>query len=592
MRQEIGGVWKERKQVWSLVSRADRIGFGIAILIMASVAFVETRIALLTGRFFDLVLNTGVKGVVESCIWPLAMLAGAYLLKELLLFLRRWTVSKTTTRIERDMTARLAGHLLKVDLGALARERVGALHGRISRCVEGFVKFLKLGLTDLLPAVLTAAFAIGAALFVDWRVGLAMTAVVPVTIFITLMQIRLGRKPRIDLLRSRESLDGASVELLGGIEYIRVANTHRLEASRVQALAERRRQRDLKHQSSQARFDFLKSLNEGLFHVGILAFSIMLASRGEIQLGSVVTFSFLFLNIMRPLRDVHRFLDEAYDSSIQVGILLEMLKEPIDESFAVVTVRQPDVKGRVALLDCKNLVVEYDDGDGGRRRALNGVTLAIEAGQTIGVAGPSGSGKSTWLRAMLRLIHPKSGTVLVGGVPIAALSREDIGKLIGYVSQIPFVFADTVRANIAYENPGATEAQIEAAARNANIHDEIVAMPSGYDTVLAERGSNLSGGQRQRLALARMFLKNPPILILDEGTSALDNISERQVREAIKNVRVNRTVIMVAHRLTSLSDADCIFVFDRGRIVERGTYEDLVKQDGMFAELVHSAEAE
>jgi ATP-binding cassette subfamily B protein len=160
------------------------------------------------------------------------------------------------------------------------------------------------------------------------------------------------------------------------------------------------------------------------------------------------------------------------------------------------------------------------------------------------------------------------------------------------VSQTPFVFSGTIRDNIAYENQDATDERIRAAAQSANIHDEIMAMPEGYETLVAERGSNLSGGQRQRLALARMFLKNPPILILDEGTAALDTINERQVREAITQVRRNRSLIMVAHRLTSLSDADCILVFDRGRIVERGTFEELVDMDGVFAELVRSAEAE
>jgi ATP-binding cassette, subfamily B, bacterial len=592
MLDELGGVWQQRKSVWPLVSRADKVGFFAAVAVMAAVALLETGIAILLGRFFDRVLKLAPgSDVLEFAGWSLGLLAGAYLAKESLMLLRRWFVSRTTARIERDMTVRLLSHLLKVNLDALSRDRVGALHGRISRCVEGFVKFLKITFTDFFPAVLTAAFALVAGFIAEWRVGVVMACVVPIAVAITVRQVRSQKGIRLELLKAKEGLDGAVVELLGGIEYIRVANTHRMESTRMSAVADQRRAREVKHHMAMAWFDWAKSLNEGLFHVGIIGYAIVLASRGEIELGRVVTFSFLFLNIMRPLREVHRILDEAYDSSIQVGVLLGMLKEPMDASFSVVTVRQPDLGGRVALLDCQNLVVEYKDAHGAPRRALNGVTLSIDHGQTIGVAGPSGSGKSTWLRAMLRLIHPTSGTVLVGGVPIAALSREDIGKLIGYVSQTPFVFSGTIRDNIGYENPAVPLDQIEAAAKSAHIHDDIVAMPSGYDTVLAERGSNLSGGQRQRLALARMFLKNPPILILDEGTSALDNISERLVREAIRNVRVNRTVIMVAHRLTSLNDADCIFVFDRGRVVERGTYDALVAQDGVFAELVRSAEA-
>jgi ATP-binding cassette subfamily B protein len=180
--------------------------------------------------------------------------------------------------------------------------------------------------------------------------------------------------------------------------------------------------------------------------------------------------------------------------------------------------------------------------------------------------------------------------VLVGGVPIEVLSRDSIGKLIGYVGQNPFLFAGTVADNIAYGSAGATREAVREAAERANIHDEIMALPGGYDAPLTERGMNLSGGQRQRIAIARVFLKNPPILILDEGTSALDNISERQVQQAITAARSSRTTILVAHRLSTLRDADRILVFDGGKIVETGDYDSLVAQGGVFTQLVKSAE--
>ena len=170
------------------------------------------------------------------------------------------------------------------------------------------------------------------------------------------------------------------------------------------------------------------------------------------------------------------------------------------------------------------------------------------------------------------------------------ISRQAIGELVGYVGQNPFVFAGTVAENIAYGCEAATHDQIRRAAERACIHDEIMVLPGGYDAPVAERGQNLSGGQKQRIALARVFLKNPPILILDEGTSALDNISERLVQRAITAARADRTVILVAHRLSTLREADRILVFDDGRIVETGTYADLVRHGGVFAELVRSAE--
>lgn len=592
---DVGSVWKRRKQIWRLVTTADKLGFFAGVVIMAFAAAVETGIALLVGQLFDRVAGFAGRPPAEwtrYVVTALAALAGAYILKESLQMLRRRVVSKTTSRIERNMTVRLVGHLLRVDLGALSRERIGSLHGRISRSVEGFVKFLRVSFSDFIPAILTAAFALGAGIQQEWRVGLVMLAVVPISILITAWQVKSQKGIRAALLHAKEGLDGTVVEQLGGLEYIRAANTYPVEVARVQTAAESRGVRELKHQFAMARFDWLKAVNEGLFHVLIIGYAVVLAAYGQIQFGMVLTFSILFLNIMRPLKEVHRILDETYDSSIQVSVLMHMLDQPLDQSYGVVTMRAPRLDGTLPLLECQDLVVEYKLPDGSARQILNGLTLEIHQGQTIGIAGRSGSGKSTWLRCMLRLIHPASGEVLVGGVPIGVLSREDIGKSIGYVSQVPFVFSGTVADNIGYGCGKVSREQIKAAAKQAHIDEEIEQMPEGYDTVLTEKGGNLSGGQRQRIALARMFLKNPPVLILDEGTSALDNISERKVRAAIDNARQSHTVIMVAHRLSTLNQTDCIFVFDKGRVVEQGPYDELVAANGVFTELVKSAEAE
>lgn len=590
---DLAVVWKRRKQIWKLLARADKLGFGAGLVIMALVAFLENQIPLLLGRFFNEVTNVAAQPqqMLPFVTRALAILTALYLGKESLQLVRRWLVSRTATRIEANMMVRLVGHLLKIDMGALARERVGSLHGRITRSVEGFVKFLRVAFTDFLPAVLTATVALYYGLATNWKIGLIMVSVVPISLLITIWQVSSQKGIRTSLLRAKEGLDGTVVEQLGGLEYIRAANTYATEVGRIEAAAEARRTREMKHGLAMGRFDWAKAVNEGLFHVAIIGFAIVLASRGEIAYGTVITFSLLYLNIARPLKEVHRILDETYDSSQQVSVLLEMLNQPVDQSFDVVTIRPPRLDGSIPLLECHDLVVNYTTPDGSSRRILDGLSLEIRQGQTIGIAGRSGSGKSTWLRCMLRLIHPASGEVLVGGVPINVLSREDIGKSIGYVSQVPFVFSGTVAENISYGCGQPSLEQIQEASRQAHIHEEILQMPQGYDTILTERGGNLSGGQRQRIALARMFLKNPPVLILDEGTSALDNISERGVRAAIDHARQSHTVIMVAHRLTTLNQTDCIFVFDKGRVVEQGRFDDLVAGNGVFAELVRSAEA-
>jgi ATP-binding cassette, subfamily B, bacterial len=590
---DLAVVWGRRSEIWRLLSRPEKLGFFSGLVIMAAIAFLENQIPILLGRFFNQVANAASRPQeMRAFVFrALTILTALYLGKESLQLVRRWLVTRTNTQVEAKTTVRLVGHLLKVDLGALSRERVGSLHGRITRSVEGFVKFLRVVLADFLPAILTAGVAIYYGLRTNWKIGLVMVAVVPVSLLITVWQVSSQKGVRQSLLRAKEGLDGTVVEQLGGLEYIRAANTYAAEVARVGAAAEERRGRERKHGFAMARFDWAKAVNEGIFHVAIIGYAIVLASRGEIQFGQVITFSLLYLNIARPLKEVHRILDETYDSSQQVSILLDMLGQPVDKSFEVVTIRPPRLDGSIPLLECKDLVAEYTTPDGAPRRILNGLTLEIRQGQTIGIAGPSGSGKSTWLRCVLRLMHPSSGEVLVGGVPINVLSREDIGKSIGYVSQVPFVFAGTVAENIAYGGGPSTPEKIQEAARHAHIHDEILEMPKGYDTVLTERGGNLSGGQRQRIALARMFLKDPPVIILDEGTSALDNISERKVRAAIEEARQTRTVIMVAHRLSTLNQTDRIFVFDQGRVVEQGSFDELVARGGVFAELARSAEA-
>jgi ATP-binding cassette subfamily B protein len=303
-----------------------------------------------------------------------------------------------------------------------------------------------------------------------------------------------------------------------------------------------------------------------------------------------VTFSVLFLNVMTPLTEVHRVIDEGHESSLRVGDLLELLAEPIDPSFTLTRTGTPRLKVGEPAIEVENLNVLYVTPQGKHLHAVHNLSLVIRHGETIGIAGRSGCGKSTFLRVLLRLLHPDSGILFLGGVPIHEVARTDISQLLGYVGQSPFVFAGTIAENIAYGTEHASLEDIERAARMAHLHEEILELPGGYQTVITERGGNLSGGQRQRLAIARILLKQPPVLILDEATSALDNLSERAVQQALGVTSTDRTTIIVAHRLSTLRDADRIFVFDEGKIVETGNYIELVQQGGLFSELVLSAE--
>jgi len=595
--REVRSITRRGAQTWHLVPRSQRLALGGAVLIMGIASAANTAIPLSLGRLIDSVDPESHRGLTQASLlrtatFYLAIMGAAYLIREVTNVLRRYLVENVCTRIDRDMCVRLVAHLMKADLSVLAQQQVGALHGRIARSVEGVVRFFRISFLDFIPALISGSFALTAALTRQPKVALAMAGVIPLSLGLTIWQLMTQKGIRLGLLRSREAMDGTIVEQLSGLDYVRAANTHELEVRRVEKTAERRRATELRHHFEMSLFGSGKALNEGFFHLVVIACAIYLFLSGRIAYGDVFALSVLFLQVMAPLNDVHRFIDEAQESSLRMGDLLEILDAPTDISFKPVDGAMPALGLGAPLLVADDLRVAYRTAGGKSKRGLDGVSVMIRHGETIGVAGRSGCGKSTWLRVLMRLTHPCSGNAWIGGVPIASITREAIGDLIGYVGQNPFIFSGTIADNIAYGRENASQGEIRRAAEMACIHDEILDMPGGYEAHVAERGQNLSGGQRQRIALARVFLKNPPILILDEGTSALDNINERRVQQAINAARADRTVILVAHRLSTLLETDRILVFDQGRIVESGTYDELVHKGGVFTKLVHSAVGE
>ncbi len=582
-------------QVWRLIGKGHKVALLGATLLMALTSAANTAMPLLLGRLVDGV-RRGVQdgmpshGIYATAAMGLTLIGVAYAVREALGVLRRYLVENTCTRVDRDLTVRLVSHMLRVDLSTLTHERVGTLHGRLSRGVDAFVRFLRLTFLDFFPAVMTGSFALIATTGKQPWLGLVMVGVIPASVALTLWQLRSQRNVRLGLLRVREQMDGMVVEQLCGLDYLRAANAQDDETRRVARSAEKRRSRELRHHLKMSFFGSGKALNEGLFHVLVLALAVVLTVRGRTSLGDILTFSFLFQSVMTPLAEIHRLIDEGHESSLRIADVLALLGEPVDRSFARSQVREPDLSCAGPLIRVEGLRVDHAQPNGTERSALDGIDLTIHRGETIGMAGRSGAGKTTCLRVLLGLTHATAGRVFIGGVPLEEVSREAIARLFGYVGQSPFVFAGTIAENIAYGVKNANSADIRRAAEKAGIHDEIICLPGGYDAPVAERGQNLSGGQRQRLALARVFLQNPPIVILDEATSALDNISERHVQRALAAARKDRTVIVVAHRLSTLLDADRIVVFDRGRIVEDAPYDELVATNGVFCELLRHSQ--
>lgn len=598
MRQEFLLIGRRGKEVWHLVPGRYKLALAGAAFLMAITSAASTLIPLLLGRLVArlqelsqaVAEGTSAESITSTSLYFLGLIGGVYFLREIIHVVRRYFVENTCTRINRDMTIRTIRHVLKSDLQNHGHEKIGALHTRVCRSVDGFVRFLRLSFLDFFPAILTGIFALVVTLNQAPALGLVMLGVIPASIGLTLWQLVSQKNVRLKLMRTREEMDGTMIEQLSGLDYVRAANMIESEVERVANAAEQLRAREIKHHVQMSLFGSMKALNEGLFHILVLGLGLHLAIKGEIHFHEIFTYSMLFLNVMAPLSEVHRIIDEGHEVSLRVGDLLDILHTPVDRSFQVDQKGEPKLECDKPIIEVENLKVDYETADGQTKQALTGVSFSIRRGERIGIAGRSGGGKSTWLKVLLRLTHAAAGEVRFCGIPLERISRESIAEMIGYVGQQPFVFAGSIADNITYGVGTATPNEIRLAAERACLHEEIAAMPGEYAAPVAEKGQNLSGGQRQRLALARLFLKNPPIMILDEATSALDNISERCVQQAIEETQPDRTVIIVAHRLSTLRYTDRILVFDRGQVVESGSFEELVEREGVFAELLKSAQ--
>ena len=569
-------------RVSSMLHKSEKASLIAATMLMLVTGFLTNLPAVILGRFVDRIIGAGSPAftvAIPFLVWIIAII----LSKEFLTVIRKYLVENVATQTEKKQTVAIIDRLLKTDIGQFVNKyQIGALHGRIFRSIEGLVRLLKLGFLDFFPAFFSALAALAIAFYQKPALASFMALVIPAGLFIVIKQISSQKGIRVSLLRGKEKIDGKVVEMMGGLETIRAANTADIEVQKVEAISESLRKIEIKHHIWMAIYDAAKYLNEAFFYVIVVSISIYFAVSGIITKGDILTYSILFMSVISPLREIHRILDQAHESSIRVQDLHELMSQPLDESF---TAKEAKAKKKTkVILEMHNLSFKYHGKD---NLILNKINLKILEGEKIGIAGGSGCGKSTFIKILLRLVHNYAGQASFLGKDLKDLTREEIAQKIAYIPQSAYIFAGTAKENIAYGCSGKVkEEEIIEAAKKANIYNEIKSKMGGMNGWIAENGNNLSGGQKQRIALARLILKSPDILIFDEATSSLDNTNEAIIQKNLEKAFSGKTMIIVAHRLTTLKNSDRILVFDKGRIAQEGKFSKLAAERGLFKEFL------
>ena len=508
------------------------------------------------------------------------LLVAGLVLKNTLSYASTQLSVRTQEGLVRDLRTRLFGHLLTLELGFFQRTRAGQLISGIITEVDQTKTVISASLLSFFQNLVVVAVTLFILSQISLRLTLLTLAFVPFLVLGLQGLLRRLRAHARARAHERGEITATVSERLGAIRLIRSYGEEARETSHFGGQADRYRKRVIRTQ----RFSSLTSPITEVFS-GFLVILIIWAGTKPALVGlaaplapeAIIVFLMAALKLTSPLKTIASFPATMAVTMASAERVFDFLDQPSTEvdrpGDAVARFDREIVFDRVSF--------RYGDGD----LVLRDVSFSLGKGRVVALVGPSGAGKTTVADLLPRFHDPSLGQVLMAGVPLTRIGRRSLRALMGVVSQDTVLLNDTVGGNIAYGSPGATPEQVEAAAEAANAAAFIAELPQGYNTMLGERGTRLSGGQRQRIAIARALLRDPPILILDEATSALDTESERLVQQAIERLMRERTVLVIAHRLATVRDADEIVVLDAGRVVQRGSHEELLQAGGLYRRL-------
>jgi ATP-binding cassette, subfamily B, bacterial MsbA len=544
--------------------------FGLQALPVTGGSSVERVLAAVVGPL----LAVGSPGAAVRTV--VLLLIGALVLKNILSYAASvWSVA-IQEGVVRDLRVRLFEHLQTLPLGFFQRTRGGQLLARVISDTDQVKTTVTAALASLLQNISLIAVYVAILVGLSWRLTLIALVCAPVLVLIIRPLVGKVRRRSREQAEDRGELTSLVSELVASIKLVRAYVAEGFEAQRFRQLADRYRRGVLRAQ----RYALLTSPLSEVFGGFVIALMFTVGTR--LALGQAATlrpevliaFIVVALRLMSPVKSVANYPTAMAGALAAADRVYEVLDLAPDEGD-----RPGELPARFTeRIEYRAVSFSYD----GQAPVLRDVDFEVRRGQVAAIVGPSGAGKTTLVDLLPRFYEPTGGGILVDGVPLTRFTRRSLRALMGIVSQETILLNDTVFANIAYGRSDFTLPQVRAAAQAANAHDFVAQLPSGYDTLLGERGTRLSGGERQRIAIARALLRDPPILILDEATSALDTESERLVQEAIDRLMAHRTVLVIAHRLTTVRHADLIVVLSDGRIVERGNHETLFAAAGLY----------
>jgi ATP-binding cassette subfamily B protein len=561
-----------------------------ALLVIAGAAIAVVPPLIVERVFDDALFPVGGGGPNLSLLIRLvsAMIA-LFLVSAGLGVVQTWLTSTVGNSVTGDLRVRLFDHLQSMELGFFTRTKTGAVQSRLQNDVGAVADVLTNTVTSILGNTVTVVASLVAMIIIDWRLTIIAVILMPL---LAIVQRRVGQvRARIagQTQESLSELTAITQETLSvsGILLSKSFNRQQAEGERYRA--ENRNQVTLqvrRAMSGQGFFALVGVIMASVPAIIYLVSGFLLAGgNAVITAGTIVAFTTVQARLLQPLMGLMRVALDLQTSQAVFARIFEYLDLVPAIADASDAVRVEDAPGPLGSVEFRDVSFRYPDASASTRPTLDRVSFRAEPGQHVAFVGPSGAGKTTVLYLTPRLYEATGGSVLFAGADVRSLVHQSIIDHVGIVTQETYLFHSTIRENLLYAKPDATEDELVEACRAANIHHVIAGFAQGYDTVVGERGYRLSGGEKQRIAIARVLLKDPPVLLLDEATSALDTVSERVVQEALDAAARGRTTITVAHRLSTIVDADVIHVVDGGRIVESGTHGQLLALGGLYSAL-------